>query len=112
QLDAKVRRQDGQIFQPPVFPVLIIVMRFLQRTEMPEGPGYLVAVSFVVTVAALSGAQHMRYIPGHTWFFSNTNLHSPLKRGANVVIFSGAWLCRTVYSEPDISVTCRYQIFC
>ena len=50
-------------------------MRLLQGTEMTECPGYLVSVSFHISVARRVGAQYVGDVAGNGGFFGNANYH-------------------------------------
>ena len=78
ELDAETGRYHGQVFQPPEFPLLVIIMRLLEGAEMPESPGYLVAIALIIALLTFFCADHFRNIPCHAWFFSNANFHHPV----------------------------------
>ena len=75
ELDAEAWWHHRQLRQRPGFPGLGVVARFLQRTQVTEGPRHLIAVTFHIAVMGAVGSQDARNIPSYTRFLSDTYNH-------------------------------------
>ena len=75
EFDAEALGYHRQLCQCPRSPGGCVVARLFQGTEMAEGPGHLVAVTFHITVMGAVGSQDARNIPSDTRFLSDTYNH-------------------------------------
>ena len=75
QLDAETLRHHRQLCQCPGLPGLGVVARFLQRTEVAEGPRHLIAVTFHIPIVGAVCPQDACYIPSHARFLCDADNH-------------------------------------
>src|SRR5687767_12381393 len=61
--------------QGPALPFRFIIFWFSKLAEMPESPGNLIAIPFIIAISPGFRAQDFCYFPRHTRLFSNTNFH-------------------------------------
>ena len=67
---------ERQGFQRPAFQRRVVLARFLERDQVPEGPGHLIAVPLQVAVPARLGAEEIRNLPRDRRLFRQDDFHS------------------------------------
>ena len=75
KLDTETWWNHRQRRKAPMLPHVGIVVRFLQRTKMAEGPRHLVAITLHISIMGTRCAQYSSYIFGYTWFLGYTDNH-------------------------------------
>ena len=75
QFDAEAGRNHRQRSKAPPLPAFRVVVRLLERTEVPEGPCHLVAVPLDIPVHPFGRPEHLRDFACHTGLFCYANFH-------------------------------------
>ena len=111
QFYAKPRWNHRQRTEAPSFPVVSVVVRFFQRTQVSECPCNLIAVSLHIAVFRLFGSYYHGDVSRYTWFFGNANNHIILFYCKGSELIYNIFLYSIFYSLKKFVSTLKSYIF-
>ena len=76
ELDAESRRQHRQRAQRPTFPLVGVVVGFLQRAQVTERPRHLIAVALHIVLAVAGCPYDAGNVATDAWFLCYANNHA------------------------------------